>query len=173
MPAAPRIGVCLALAAAALLAACGFRPLHGGASPTSSPALADIAISTIPDRSGQMLHNLLLDRISPTGAPASPRYLLDVQLTETVERLAIRRDETATRANLSVVAGFSLRRVADNAPVLAGAASSTGSFNILRNEFATLSAENDVRRRVLREISDDIRTRVAIFLDRPISSTTK
>jgi LPS-assembly lipoprotein len=170
---ARQLPLLLALATVLLSAACGFRPLHGSRTAAGSPALSEVAVSTIPDRSGQMLHNMLLDKLTPAGSPASPRYVLDVRLVETIERLAIRRDETATRANLAINANFSLRRTADNAPVLAGGSSFTGSYNILRNDFATLSAENDVRQRVLREISDDIRNRVAIFLERPVGSTSK
>ena len=50
--------------------------------------------------------------------------------------------------------------------MLSGNVNSTSSFNILTSDFATLSAESDARARSLREISDEIRTRVAVFLSR-------
>ena len=74
----------IALAGLALLAACGFEPLHaprngGGSVPA---ALATVQIANIPDRSGQILRNYLRDEINPYGVPGNPRYRLDIFLTE-------------------------------------------------------------------------------------------
>ena len=40
----------------------------------------------------------------------------------------------------------------------------TVSYNILDSEFATLMAEKDARARAIREISEDIRIRLSVFL---------
>ena len=47
-----------------------------------------------------------------------------------------------------------------------GTSVSINSYNILSNEFATFSAEQDARERGLREIADDIKVRLAIFFQR-------
>lgn len=157
-----------AVLALAGLAACGFRPLYGENSAGSSAHLAQIRIANIPDRSGQQLRNLLLDRLTPLGPPARPAYVLSVVLREGRQDLAIRKDESATRANLVLTAAFTLA-AADSRDTrqFTGAAISTNSFNRLRSDFATLSAENDARYRGLRTLAEEIRMRVAAALENP------
>lgn len=158
--------VAAAIAVFVMAGACGFEPLHKARSGGASRSLATIRIELIKDREGQILRNLLLDRLSPHGPPERPAYLLKVNLGESKLSLGIRRDQTATRANLLLTANFSLKRISDEKEVLSGVVSSTSSFNLLRSEFSTLSAEQGARRRSLKDISDEIRTRVAIFLGR-------
>lgn len=125
--------------------------------------MAAVRIAPLPDRIGQQMHNLLRDRLNPAGQPRDPAYELRLTLNETKQELGIRRDETASRANLILAATFSLIEVATGEPVLRGRASSTNSYNILSNQFATRYAESNARSRGLREISDDIRTRLGIY----------
>ncbi len=150
----------------AALAGCGFRPLHSRDAGASAANLAEIRITPIADRIGQQLHNLLLDKLTPMGPPATPRYVLHVTLSESLQSLAVRKDEVATRANLVMRASFTLSRTRDNTAMMSATAISANSYNILRQKFATLSAENDARARAVGEISDEIRTRIAIFLRR-------
>ena len=82
------------------------------------------------------------------------------------QNLAVRKDEVATRANLVMHARFTLVRAHDNSTLLSTSAISANSYNILSEEFATLSAENDARARAVRELSDEIKTRIAIYLSR-------
>ena len=158
------------LLAGLALGSCGFRPLHAARSGGAEQNLAQVKIAIIADRTGQKLHNLLRDKLNPKGAAAKPRYVLRVTLKESIRNLAIRKDEIATRANLLLRATFRLDRLADKAQLLSGTAASTNSYNILRSDFATLSAESDARDRAVREISHEIRSRIAIFLDRQMKS---
>ncbi|MCM0018613.1 MAG: hypothetical protein NBV67_01330, partial [Tagaea sp.] len=65
----------------AILAGCGFEPLHRAtARGSAADSLAAIRIDPIADRSGQILRNYLLDRLSPRGTPARPDYVLRVRL---------------------------------------------------------------------------------------------
>ena len=50
--------------------------------------------------------------------------------------------------------------------MLRGASQSTTTFNIVESEFATISAENDARRRAGIEIADDIRLRLGLYFNR-------
>ncbi len=165
-----RVAIILAAVLAAV-AGCGFRPLHGASGGGARDQLATVRITQIPDRVGQKLHNLLLDRLTPTGPPATPHYVLSVSLREARQTLAIRKDETATRANLTLTAGFTLRRL-DRDETYVGTAMSTNSYNILESEFATLSAEIDARDRALRVLAEEIRTRVATALINPVFFTS-
>jgi LPS-assembly lipoprotein len=169
-----RVAIILATVLAAV-AGCGFRPLHGTGGGGARDQLATVRITQIPDRVGQKLHNLLLDWLTPEGPPATPHYVLSVSLREARQNLAIRKDETATRANLTLTAAFSLRRLGLDEKYV-GTAVSTNSYNILQSDFATLSAENDARDRALRVLAEEIRTRVATALTNPVffkSTATK
>ncbi len=150
--------------ASALLAGCGFRAVHSQKTGASAVHLAEIRIAPIADRIGQQLHNLLRDKLAPMGPPTSPRYVLSVKLSESRRNLAVRKDETATRANLVIRASFRLTRAVDDEILLTTSAVSANSYNILRSDFATLSAENDARARAVRQISEEIKTRIGIYL---------
>jgi LPS-assembly lipoprotein len=152
-----------------LVAACGFVPLHGrqqsGAGATV--ALSQIMISPIPERLGQMLRIELANRLTPKGPPRAPAYVLDVKITESKQNLAVRKDATATRANLIITANFILVNKQDGKNLLDGRVQSINSYNILDANFATLSAESDARRRASRDLATEIQSRLGIFLARP------
>ncbi len=148
------------------ISACGFQPLYGrgdGQALSTVEHMAAIRIEPLPDRIGQQMHNLLRDRLNPVGQPRTPGYRLDVRLRETRQELGIRKDETATRANLVLSASFKLTELSSSRVLLRGNTSSVNSYNILTSQFATSFSESDARGRALRELSDDIRTRLGIY----------
>ncbi|MCH8002426.1 MAG: hypothetical protein IIA34_12305 [Proteobacteria bacterium] len=158
--------VCLLLGAAVALPACGFKPLYGRSETQAlSPVdhMAAIRIAPLADRIGQQMHNLLRDRLNPYGQPRDPVYRLDVAIAEARQELGIRKDETASRANLILSASFTLRKLESERVLLQGRTSSVNSFNILTNQFATDFSEADARGRALRELSDNIRVRLGIY----------
>jgi LPS-assembly lipoprotein len=149
------------------LSACGYRPLYGErgvAGSAASVELAAIRIEAIPDRIGQKVYNFLHERLTPEGKPLQPKYSLQVRLRETVDELLYERDETATRANLTLRASYELRRIADDTVIAKGTSRATSGYDILDSQFATVVSEDDARDRSARAISDDIRTRVAVVL---------
>lgn len=156
----------LVLAAALVLSGCGYQPLYGpGAAANTAEELSAVRINLVEDRLGQMLRNNLVFRMNQEGQPQAPEYELSVRLQESRQNLALRRDETATRANLIVRAYYELRLVGQERPLFTGRSQSVNSFNIVRSEFATLSAERDARERAAQQLSDDITTRLAIFFN--------
>lgn len=178
-PASPmrrRGAVMLLLCGAALaLGGCGFQPLYARPDNTANGPIQDMAsvrVAPLPDRTGQILHNMLSDRLNPGGPPAEPVYELDVELKESIEEVAIRRDETATRANLKLSAEYALRRRGTNEVVLKGQSLTTTTYNILSSQFATYTSEEDARKRALRELSDDIRIQLGAYFNRLNGSTS-
>ncbi len=146
------------------LGACGFRPLYSERHNAGVTAeLAATRIDLIADRTGQKLHNFLLDRFNPNGSAARPRYGLQVRVQTQRRELGIRKDETATRANLTLTASYTLRDWRTNRSLYQGTSSSTNSYNILESDFATLAALNDATTRAARELSEKIKTRLSIF----------
>ncbi len=157
--------VAIAATVSVVLAGCGFQPLHGQQSGASSARLAEVRVAPIADRVGQKLHNLLLDKLNPRGSPSAARYVLRIKLNESLQKLGVRKDDVATRANLVMRATFVLVRAEDDLSLFSASAVSINSYNILRSEFASLSAENDARARAVSQISDEIKTQIGIFLD--------
>ena len=149
------------------LGACGFRPLYSERHNAGVTAeLAATRIDLIADRTGQKLHNFLLDRFNPKGLADRPRYGLRIKVLIHRRELGIRKDETATRANLTLTARYTLRDWRTNRSLYQGTSSSTNSYNILEADFATLAALNNATTRAARELSEKIKTRLSIFFSR-------
>ena len=89
-----------------------------------------------------------------------------MKISETKSNLNIRKDGSATRAILSISAGFILINNS-NGSKFTGTVWSKSGYNALDSKFATLSAENDARNRALRTIAEEIRLRVATALKNP------
>lgn len=157
----------------AILGACGFRPLHQEPKEGTGNALKNIRIDPIANRAGQILRNELLSRITPSGTPKTPLYALGVTFSESTRNLAIRKDEVATRANMTLSAQFKLVSAVDEKKIMtSGIAQSIVSFNILRNDFATISSQNNARERGIKQLAREIQTRLAIYLSRHARAET-
>ena len=150
----------------AAMTACGFQPLYGekASSAVTNTELAAIDIDLIRDREGQMLRNELLDRFQPRGAALKPLYRLSVALTQQKVGLAIRPDETGSRANLIIVANYTIRDMADGKVVFNGTSRAVTGFNVLTSDFATSSSEADAVRRAIYDLSQQITTRVSVAI---------
>jgi LPS-assembly lipoprotein len=154
-----------ALSAALMMAGCGFEPLLGRDShPQVQSDLQRIRIAMIPDRSGQILRNYLLDALSPRGMQGPELYLLMIRLSEPRREIAIRRDDTASRLSYTAAASFQLYDNKTNRIVFSGVSQSESTFEVTNSEFATLSGQASARNRALEEVSGDIREQLATFL---------
>ncbi|WP_298380656.1 LPS assembly lipoprotein LptE [Azospirillum sp.] len=151
-----------------ILSACGFQPLYGdksyGAGATEK--LNDVDIGGIPDREGQKLRNLLIDRFYPTGRPSSTRYRLEVSLSATEQKLALQKDASAVRAQLNVTAPYRLIDTTNGAVVFASSARTIISYNVIEQHYAGVLTVENAYDRALLEISNDITTRIAMHLGR-------
>lgn len=153
------------------LAGCGFQPLNSRTTNASAESgqlsnlqeLSAIRIAPLSDRTGQEMHNLLRDRLNPSGQPSAPRYQLEVRLTESIRELAFESDETATRADLSIIANYRLLRLDTQKSLSSGRSRSISSYNILERQFASTISEADARSRALRDIADDIKIRLSAY----------
>ena len=154
--------------AVALLGGCGFKPLYGShAGAVSQARLAQVRLAPLRDRVGQLVHIRLSKTMHPTGKPKRPVWELGMDLKMTTVDLGIRKDETATRANLTLDSRFKLTRLDTNRVVFSGRAVISNSYNILESRFGTVASRNDAMARAARELADNIKTRVALFLAQP------
>ncbi|WP_247886777.1 LPS assembly lipoprotein LptE [Azospirillum sp. SYSU D00513] len=160
-----------ALLALALLGlgACGFQPLYGRGSATAGvgEALSGVEIGLIPERRGQQLRNLLIDRFHNSPSNGGMPYRLETGVSASEQKLALRKDASAERAQLVVVAPYRLIDNRDGKVVLQSQARAMISYNVLEQQYGALATLDYAYDRALVEISDEITRRVAMQLGRP------
>ncbi|WP_431856792.1 LPS assembly lipoprotein LptE [Azospirillum sp.] len=156
-----------ALGCLALLSACGFRPLYGDqgvAGGGAADKLEMVAISNIPDRPGQILRNLLIDRFHHNDRGVQTPYRLDTRIVATEQKLALRQDASAERAQLLLNVPFRLIENSTGRTLFEGTSRSFVPYNVLEERYAGLVTLDHAYNRGLAEISDEITARVAMYL---------
>lgn len=147
------------------LGGCGFHPLYGERAQSSyEPELATIRVLPIPNRIGQQLALSLRDSLNPTGEQAQQRYTLAVQLIVAEADLGIQRDASATRGRVDVYANFQLADSRTGKSIYQSRTQTTSAYNIVNDAFAAQVADDDARTRTVRDLTDEIRLRLALFL---------
>jgi LPS-assembly lipoprotein len=155
------LGLCFSLAA------CGFTPMYGSQGVANSPSvaasLAQVDIRPIAERRGMVLRQQLTEKLRPSGLSGS-RYELQVRLAAQTQEVGVRKDSTTSRANLILTANYTLwdgttRLSRDRIRAVV-------SYNILDDQYSTITSERDAESRALRQISDEIRTRLAVYFER-------
>lgn len=143
------------------LAGCGLQPIYAeGQQGVAARSLAMVAVSPIPERSGQMLQAELLRRMQPTGSPA---YRLDVVLEEKIEGFGIRGDESVARERISMIATYRLVDVATDKVVLEDIAKSDAGVDVVRSEYAVVEAERTAAERNAHAVANRIISRLALY----------
>lgn len=160
------------LAVTFALTACGFSPLYGKTGVSSSPEVVDamstVSIRPLPDRQGQRLRQVLREGLQPTGLTRVV-YDLDVSFGQRIEELGIRPDATSSRANLVMVASFSLFEKGER--VYGDRVQSIVSYNILDDQYATVASQADAESRGIRQIGEEIKTRLAVYFRNRLKTT--
>ncbi|MEI7608511.1 MAG: LPS assembly lipoprotein LptE [Rhodospirillaceae bacterium] len=157
-----------ALGLALLLGACGFRPMMGGDRADGSVAsrLATVEIGEIPDRSGQKMRNLLIDRFYHDRRPAAAEYRLEVALEAGEQSLAIEKDASASRAQWTATATYRLVHRPSGKVVLQGSSRAVPGYNVNYYQWGSFVSQQDALDRSIEYVSDEIRTRVALYFAR-------
>lgn len=147
-------------ASAMLLGGCQLRPVYSS-SGTAAAMLHSIAVSTIPDRSGWLVRQALIDRLGdPTATPA---YRLEVELDDQIQGFGVRGDDAITRERRILRARYRLVDSATGQVLLDATAGSDAGIDVVQSEFAVLAAENTALERLSEDIADSIVTRLALF----------
>jgi hypothetical protein len=175
----------VAVAAALVLAGCGWRPLYERPSPDPSggagAALAQISIDpVVPDtnldplttgstdvlydsRAAQLLQNYLKNALNPRGSPGAAVYHLAVELQQQLRSAVSLGNGETTREDLVMTATYRLNN-AKGEQVLKDTASIVTSYDILQEPFSDLSSRRDAQQRAAQEVAQAIQTRLAVFL---------
>jgi LPS-assembly lipoprotein len=147
------------------LAACGFHPLYAeNRRVADEPALAAIKVMPIADRMGQQLELSLREQLNPHDLSLETRYQLSITLAVSRADLGIQRDATATRGQVNVTAIIVLADAKTAKVLYRASAHSLSAFNVVNDAFAAQVAQDDSDLRTVRDLADEIRTRIAIFL---------
>ena len=167
--------LCLVLALG--LSNCGFEPLYGTKSPEAQAvavSLPNIDIASIPNRDGQYLRNLLIDRLYTSGRPDAAPYLLKFStLQKDVVTLGIQKDATATRAQIQITAHMDLIDKTTNKPVLQRDLKTVGAYNMLDNQLAALVSQQNITESILQEMKDDAVTELTLYFRRKAAAAAQ
>ncbi len=163
--------ILLAIFLTVVVSACGFEPMYGngvgGRNENIQSALAQIDIANIPDREGQYLRNLLIDRFYRNGRPATHSYLLTVApIQEGTVDLDITKSSDATRAQLQLKTAMTLKDLNSGEVVLTRKLHAVSSYNVLTSEFATRVSEQNTRENALNELARQIELQIGLHLRR-------
>jgi len=148
---------------------CGFQPMYASNSvlnKKSSAEIPDIYIGNIPDKQGQFLRNLLIDKYYSEGRPTSYDYELEFSpISKKTIEMGIQKDATATRimVELSVQMKLIKKTDAEKKAVLEREVKSVGAHNLLTNQYTSLISSEDIIEDLLKEMSEDIVTEINLY----------
>ena len=145
--------------------ACGFRPLYEPMNDRDTfLEFSKISISPIKDRTGQLLHNELLQLLHPKGAHNQVSYKLKTTLSESETSLGVKKSAIATRGNLLMTAKYNLTPIKGGPEIKESQKTITVSYNLFTSPFATQAAKENARLRAVRELAQEIRHHLGVVL---------
>lgn len=131
--------------------------------------LRQIKVDVIANRPGQVLRNYLLDTMTEKNSPSN-RYILRVTLTETKNKLGLRRDETSSFQETVITAHLHLDDAQTGKTVFRDVVTQIASIplgsNTRSESYSADVAEEGARDKALKIIADDINLHIASFLMR-------
>ncbi len=148
--------------ALALLAACGFSPMYGTSSEEATASRAAIAVEPIGERSGQSLRNILLDR-GFGDVPVKDGMKLYVEpLVLTEFDLGLAPDNTATRRQLSVASGMTLKN--GDTVLTTRKLTANSTYNVLVSQYGTIVSRQNAEKQVIEELARQIEMHTTLYL---------
>ncbi len=143
-----------------LLAACGFTPMYGTGGPGGHRAIGPVSINEIDGKAGHVLRTEL-SRILDAENDGSTPSQLQITLSEQVTPLGLRRDESATRAELRLIANYVLTPP-NNGTVMRGSVFTMVDYDIPTAAFGEIAAQDDARERAAETMAERFRAELAL-----------
>jgi len=141
-----------------LLGACGFQPMYGPAG--GGAAIGPVQVSEIEGKAGHVLKTEL-DRILAVENNGAPPMRLEITLLEQVTQLGIRRDESATRAEIRLTANYVLTPP-NNGRIMRGSVFTVVNYDIPSAAFGEITAQDDARERAAETMAQRFRAELAM-----------
>jgi LPS-assembly lipoprotein len=142
-----------------LVAACGFQPMYAPAG--GGQAIGPVQVAQIDGKAGHVLKTELDRILSVENSGAAPA-LLEITLSEQVTPLGIRVDESATRAELRLIANYVLTPAAPGAQVMRGSVFAVVNYDIPTAAFGEIAAQDDARERAAETMAQRFRAELAL-----------
>ena len=142
-----------------LLAACGFQPMYAPAG--GGQAIGPVQVSQIDGKAGHVLKREL-DRILAVENGGAPPMTREITLQEHVTQLAIRVDESATRAELRLIANYVLTPPTNQGQVMRGSVFTVVNYDIPTAAFGEIAAQDDARERAAETMAQRFRAELAL-----------
>lgn len=144
---------------ALLVGACGFQPMYA---PTGGgAAIGPVSVGEIEGKAGHVLRTELT-RILAAENTGDPPMTLEITLSEQVIPLGIRRDESATRAELRLTANYVLTPPPDQGQVMRGSVFTVVNYDIPTAAFGEIAAQDDARERAAETMAQRFRAELAL-----------
>lgn len=153
----------LLLTAALVLAGCGYKPLYSSTSESAGVAatMASVTIPEAEDRVGQLIRNDLISTMQ--AGKGEDKYTLLLTTSSRINKIIDKPQPQVSRSAVFLSVTYELVDRASGTTVAQGKTFSQASFDVIRQPFADLQAETNATERVAREVSADIRTRIAAY----------
>jgi len=138
---------------------CGFQPMYdnGDSGKKSLVSMPNIEVKNIPDRNGQFLRNAIIDQLYLDGRPSSSLYDLKLSpLVTKIHNIGIRKDASATRAQVQLSSTMQLIEKSSGKVVLERYLKTLGSYNLLDNQFAALVSKESTIDNILKDMANDV-----------------
>lgn len=124
---------------------------------------AQIKIAPIPEEEGRLFVRALKNKLNPENITADKKYTLSVKLDEFVNKdQGILGDKTATRATVQLTARYILKDLKGK-DVINDSTTAMESYNILSAPYATVTAEQESKRRLIEILANTISLRMANY----------
>lgn len=155
----------LPLLFALALTGCGLRPMYaGGSNGIVARSLAVIAVAPIPERSGWLMRNALVERLG--GERTDVTHRLEVELDDDISGFGIRGDRAVTRERRTLRARYRLVEIATGQVVLDATAGSDAGIDVVSSPYATVAAEQTALERLAAVVADQMVARLALYVSR-------
>ena len=126
---------------------------------------SSIFIDEIPERTGQILRQVLSDHLTPLGEPENPRYRLSARISKiSTSEQAVRKDNLATRYLMTMTAKYVLYSYPENRELISSSFTERSNYDVQRSPYATDMAEQAAKERLAKIMGNNIALRVAAFL---------
>ena len=151
---------------AALLSACGLRPVYsGGSHGAVAQALGNVEVQPIEGKGGWLIRNALNDRLAAMSGNG-PTYKLVVKLDDQISGFGLRADTAITRERRTLRARYQLVDAATGAQLIDDTAGSDAGIDVTSSEYATIAAEDTALERLSQTLADQIVARIALYAAR-------
>jgi LPS-assembly lipoprotein len=142
-----------------LVAACGFQPMYAPAG--GGAAIGPVTVEQIDGKAGHVLKTEL-DRILAVENNGATPAMLQITLSEQITPLGIRVDESATRAELRLIANYILTPATPGAQVMRGSVFTVVNYDIPTAAFGEITAQDDARERAAETMAQRFRAELAL-----------